>query len=87
MHSSLSLFYAIGTDFITTQGLNYAGHMQVHYEQVNKDISNVLDVNDDGKIDKNDAEMMHEKFLDVIGFNIPAGSRFGGGFLAGAKSG
>lgn len=76
-----------GTGFIIMQGLSYTGYIQVNYEQVNKDISNMLDVNDDGKIDEKDAQIMYEKVLDVIGFNMPAGSGFGGGFLAGVKSG
>jgi len=46
-----------------------------------------MDVNDDGKVDEQDVKIIYEKILDVVSFNMPAGSGFTGGFLAGVKSG
>lgn len=76
-----------GTGFMIMQGLSYTGYIQVNYERLSNDFQSIMDVNGDGKVDKEDAQHAYEKVMDVLTFNMPAGSGFGGGFLAGLKSG
>lgn len=79
--------FLFGTGFILCQGLSYTGYINVNYERLHKDISDMMDVNDDGKVDEQDVKIMYEKVLDVVSFNMPAGGGFTGGFLAGMKCG
>lgn len=46
-----------------------------------------MDLNKDGKVDKADAKVAYDKLMTVLQYSLPAGSGFGGGFIAGVRSG
>ena len=78
---------AFGLGFITLQTLSYSGYVQVNHEKLKEGIENILDLNDDGKVDGEDVNMAKNKLLSVLSFNMPAGGGFGSGFLGGFRSG
>merc|ERR1719343_1388576 len=56
--------FLFGTGFILSQGLSYTGYINVNYERLHKDISDMMDVNDDGKVDEQDVKIMYENVWD-----------------------
>lgn len=82
---SMSVVFGLG--FITLQTLSYSGYIQVDHEKLKEKIENILDLNEDGKVDGDDVELAQKKIMKVLGYNMPAGGGFGAGFLGGIRSG
>mmetsp|Transcript_30898 Transcript_30898/g.71206 ORF Transcript_30898/g.71206 Transcript_30898/m.71206 type:complete len:82 (+) Transcript_30898:514-759(+) len=78
---------AFGSVFVLLQGLSYAGYIQVNQAKMQKDVEKMLDLNDDGKIDVQDGEMVYKKVMSVLQYNMPAGGGFAAGFVGGLRSG
>jgi len=81
------LFVVVGSVFVLLQGLSYAGYIQVNQAKMQKDVEKMLDLNDDGKIDVQDGEMVYKKVMSVLQYNMPAGGGFAAGFVGGLRSG
>ncbi|KAG2500305.1 hypothetical protein HYH03_001882 [Edaphochlamys debaryana] len=69
----------VGLLFLLVQGLAYTGFITVNWSHVHSTVSQVLDVNKDGKIDHNDFKPLMSNFLGAISQGVPSV----GGFLAG----
>lgn len=76
-----------GLGFITLQTLAYNGYIEVNHARIQESVEKLLDMNQDGKIDQEDATVAYQKVLKVLQFNLPAGSGFAAGFLGGVRSG
>eukprot|EP00565_Helicotheca_tamesis_P002787 CAMPEP_0185731346 /NCGR_PEP_ID=MMETSP1171-20130828/12651_1 /TAXON_ID=374046 /ORGANISM="Helicotheca tamensis, Strain CCMP826" /LENGTH=228 /DNA_ID=CAMNT_0028400597 /DNA_START=76 /DNA_END=762 /DNA_ORIENTATION=+ len=76
-----------GMGFCTLQTLSYYGYVQVDHDRIKKDFEGLLDLNDDGKIDKEDVNILSDKVMEVISYNVPGGSGFAAGFVGGLRSG
>jgi len=59
----------------------------VDHGQIKKDFDDFLDLNEDGKVDKEDASLAYNKLMKVLEFNLPAGGGFAAGFAGGLRSG
>jgi hypothetical protein len=51
------------------------------------DVKNLLDLINDGNVNEKDGQSLYTKLMEILTYNIPAGSGFGAGFIAGARSG
>ena len=69
------------------QTLSYYGYVNVDHVKIQSDFEKALDLNKDGKVDKDDAKIASDKVMEVLQYNLPAGSGFGAGFLAGIRTG
>ena len=76
-----------GLGFMTLQTLAYNGYIEVNHAKIQESVEKMLDLNQDGKIDEDDATEVYQKALKVLQFNLPAGSGFAAGFLGGLRSG
>jgi uncharacterized membrane protein (Fun14 family) len=77
-----------GLSFALLQSLAYAGYIQFNHEALKKDIMDkYFDVNHDGKVDEQDLQMIYQKTLQVLTYNIPGGAGFGAGFIGGLRAG
>ena len=47
----------------------------------------VFDLNQDGKVDNDDVQLMYSKVMEILQFNMTGGSGFAGGFMGGFRSG
>merc|ERR1712071_695522 len=72
-----------GLGFVAIQTLNYSGYVNVNFEKMNADFNQMMDVNNDGNVDEKDAKQISDKVMEVLSYNIPAGSGFGAGFIMG----
>jgi uncharacterized membrane protein (Fun14 family) len=76
-----------GFGFMSLQTLSYYGYVKVDHGQIRKDVENLLDLNDDGRIDGKDGEMAYSQLMKVLQFNLPGGTGFAAGFAGGLRSG
>jgi uncharacterized membrane protein (Fun14 family) len=76
-----------GLGFMSLQTLSYYGYVKVDHGQIRKDVENLLDLNQDGKVDRSDGELAYDKLMSVLQFNLPGGSGFAAGFVGGIRSG
>jgi hypothetical protein len=67
--------------------LAYKGYIKVDHTQVRDDMMGALDFNKDGKVDAEDRDIAAKKLMEVLQYNLPAGSGFLGGFVGGLRSG
>jgi uncharacterized membrane protein (Fun14 family) len=72
---------------MTLQALSYSGYVQVDHVKIQEHVRTALDLNDDGTIDGKDRAMATDKLMQVLQFNLPAGSGFTAGFVGGLRSG
>ncbi|OQR99714.1 hypothetical protein ACHHYP_04872 [Achlya hypogyna] len=77
----------IGCAFMAMQTASYYGYLDVNYKKLERDITDMLDFNKDGKFDSKDIEAMYKKMMNVLEFSLPAGSGYAAGFLIGFRSG
>mmetsp|Transcript_1657 Transcript_1657/g.2021 ORF Transcript_1657/g.2021 Transcript_1657/m.2021 type:complete len:194 (+) Transcript_1657:92-673(+) len=76
-----------GLGFVTLQSLSYAGYINVDHKALQKDVENAFDLNNDGKVDDQDANIVYNKVMEVLQFNMTGGSGFAAGFVGGVRSG
>lgn len=72
---------------MTLQTLSYSGYIEVDHVRLQKEVTNLMDLNDDGKIDHEDGKQVFDKLKEVFSYNLPAGSGFAAGFVGGLRSG
>jgi uncharacterized membrane protein (Fun14 family) len=77
--------FMVGGAFIMLQTMSYTGYLNVDYNKVQKDIENALDMNGDGVLDIKDGEMVYNKIMEVVGYQMPSGGGFGAGILMGLR--
>uniref|UniRef100_A0A7S2UUC3 EF-hand domain-containing protein n=1 Tax=Fibrocapsa japonica TaxID=94617 RepID=A0A7S2UUC3_9STRA len=77
----------VGGVFCLVQGLSYGGYIDVNYKKLEKDMTDFVDLNHDGKIDKEDFNQIYDKVMSVLSYNMPAGSGFAAGVAMGFKMG
>ncbi|EQC29735.1 hypothetical protein SDRG_12507 [Saprolegnia diclina VS20] len=77
----------LGCAFMAMQCASYYGYLDVNYKKLERDITDMLDINKDGKFDSKDVQVMYKKMMDVLEFSLPAGSGYAAGFLVGFRSG
>ena len=76
-----------GLGFVALQSLAYAGYIEINHSALKEDVERALDLNKDGKIDGDDADILYNQVMEVLQFNMTGGSGFAAGFLGGFKSG
>ena len=77
---------AVGGVVICTSLLSKAGYIEVHYEKVEHDLMQLLDLNKDGKLDEKDYIFGSQKFVHLLTENgISSSKGFAAGFYAGFK--
>ncbi|CAB9500298.1 FUN14 domain-containing protein 2 [Seminavis robusta] len=76
-----------GLGFMSLQTLSYYGYIEVDHAKLQKDFEKTMDLNKDGKVDQADAQLAMDKIMSVLQYSLPAGGGFGGGFVAGVRSG
>ena len=72
---------------MSLQALSFAGYVQVDHSAIQKDVEEFLDLNKDGQVDAEDAELAYKKLLKVLEYNLPAGGGFAAGFVGGLRMG
>lgn len=77
----------LGLSFLGLQTLANFGYINVDHTQISNDFNKVLDRNNDGKVDQEDAAIVYEQTVNALQLNIPAGGGFAAGFLGGLRSG
>ena len=77
----------LGLGFIAIQSLAYSGYIQIDHDALKLEMTKVLDINNDGKVDQEDAKQIVHKIKEVVQYNMPAGGGFGAGFYGGLRSG
>ena len=55
--------------------------------KIQEHVRNALDLNDDGSVDGKDRAIALDKLMEILQFNLPAGSGFTAGFVGGLRSG
>lgn len=76
-----------GTTFIGLQFLSYYNYININHQKIESDITNIFDLNKDGKVDNEDLMLHYHNLRKVLEFNIPAGCGYSAGFLLGLKHG
>ncbi len=79
--------FTFGLGFCALQALSYSGYIKVNYNKISDDVKNLLDLNNDGNVDEKDGQCLYTKLMEILTYNIPAGSGLGAGFIAGTRSG
>jgi hypothetical protein len=72
---------------MTLQALSYSGYVQVDHVKIQESFREALDLNDDGSVDGKDRAIATDKIMEVLQYNLPAGSGFTMGFVGGLRSG
>ena len=72
---------------MSLQALSYYGYVKVDHSQLQRDFNDMLDLNQDGKVDAEDGKVIYNKLLEVLEFNLPSGSGFAAGFVGGVRMG
>mmetsp|Transcript_12401 Transcript_12401/g.12489 ORF Transcript_12401/g.12489 Transcript_12401/m.12489 type:complete len:202 (-) Transcript_12401:242-847(-) len=83
---SKSIGVVLGAFFISVQYLAHYGYLQVNYEQMEKDVEGMLDLNKDGKLDEKDLKYAYDDFSKVAGYHMPSGGGFATGLVAGLRA-
>jgi len=78
--------FVLGSSFILIQSLSYSGLIKVDYEGVQKKVESVFDLNNDGKVDEHDLKFAQDKVMAALQYQMPAGSAFFTGMIAGLRS-
>mmetsp|Transcript_39879 Transcript_39879/g.80549 ORF Transcript_39879/g.80549 Transcript_39879/m.80549 type:complete len:168 (-) Transcript_39879:48-551(-) len=77
-----------GGIFCLQQALAYKGYIAVNWDKVEKDLTYLLDVNQDGKLDAKDLDHGYAMALKVLQYNAASVTGgFGAGFLVGVRKG
>jgi uncharacterized membrane protein (Fun14 family) len=76
-----------GLGFMGLQTLSYQGYIEVDHNVIKKSVESWLDLNVDGKVDDKDGALAYNKLMEVLTYNLPAGSGFSAGFVGGIRSG
>ena len=72
---------------MSLQTLNYYGYINVDHSTIQKDVTDLFDLNKDGKVDSEDGQIGLEKVMEVLQYNLPAGGGFAAGFYGGIRTG
>lgn len=76
----------LGIGFVSLQTLSYFGYIDIKHDKFKQTVEARMDVNNDGKVDKNDLHVYYEQLMGVLTYNLPSGCGFVGGFLGGIKT-
>eukprot|EP01068_Selenidium_serpulae_P008986 Selendium_serpulae@DN5124_c0_g3_i1.p1 len=74
-----------GLGFASLQALNYCGYVDVKWQKISDDLTSTLDLNEDGKVDREDVRKMKDSALKVLTWGLPSAAGFGLGFMWGLK--
>ena len=77
----------MGGVFALLQGLAYNGYIVVDQKKIGKDFELAFDLNSDGELDNKDAQLMYDKAMEVLSFNMPSGGGFVTGIVLGLRTG
>lgn len=73
----------IGCGFVATQTASHLGYVNISWKSVENGARDVLDINNDGKLDKEDAKLIWKKFKKIMMHNVPGGGSFAAAFALG----
>lgn len=77
----------IGFIIMSVQILAASGYVTTSWDGASGDFVKWLDANGDGKIDSEDFKIWFNKATAVVGYNLPAGSGWLAGWIAGLRTG
>lgn len=80
-----ALAVTIGLAFMALQGLAYAGFITVNWSKVHTSVMDKLDLNNDGKVDEQDAKFAMAQGLGMLAQGVPSVAGFLAGFLMGLR--
>jgi len=79
--------FGSGIMLLSLQALAYQGYIKTSWADISDDFTAALDANGDGVIDSEDAKIWWSKASTIVGYNLPAGSGWMGGWVMGLRSG
>lgn len=59
----------LGIGFVTLQTLQYYGYVEVSHDKFKVTVEDMLDMNNDGKVDQSDTKQMFNKLMGVLSYN------------------
>jgi uncharacterized membrane protein (Fun14 family) len=75
--------FFVGCTFMVVQAASSQGYIDVNWNKAERDLRKLLDINKDGQLDREDARILLDKFIEVTTYNLPSA----GGFTAGLALG
>ena len=79
------LAYGVGVGLIFLQSLSHYGLISIHWGAIMDKATKAVDTNGDGKLDKEDAKNILNKFVKFLSNGIPDAAGFSLGFYAGLQ--
>lgn len=73
----------VGTVFVVFQALQRLGYIDINMHKVTKDVTALIDVNGDGKLDEKDLVLLWRRLRNMLEQNVPSVGSFGAGFMIG----
>lgn len=83
---SKAIAFTVGAFFMGVQFLASHGYARVNNEKLKEDVEGVMDLNNDGKIDAEDAKLAFSKLNGALSYNMPSGGGFTAGLLMGLRA-
>lgn len=77
--------FLVGSTFSGLQFLSYNNYIIINYDKIEKDITKQLDLNDDGKIDKDDLILYFYKIKNILELNLPKSCGYSTGLIFGLR--
>jgi uncharacterized membrane protein (Fun14 family) len=78
--------FTSGCIFMGLQTLAQNGLVTVHWEEIERQLILLADVNGDGKVDQKDMQQASDKLQAYLSAGLPSAGSFGVGMLAGLRS-
>ena len=80
------LFFTAGCIFMGLQALAHNGLITVHWDEMEKRVQSLGDLNNDGKVDSADLKMGNDQLQAYLSAGLPSAGSFSAGFLLGLRS-
>ncbi|CEL92425.1 unnamed protein product [Vitrella brassicaformis CCMP3155] len=74
-----------GLGYISLQTLAYKGYISINWPKIEKDVTDVLDLDKDGQITHKDFQIGAIKLQKFLMFGLPSAAGFGTGFWLGMR--
>ena len=77
--------FIAGVGFVGLQTASYYGYIEIDWLSVQKEVTDLVDINGDGKIDTEDLHLWWHGFKDFVTYAMPSSSGFAAGFVMGMR--
>ena len=82
-HAGRKVAIVIGGVFVVLQGLHYLGYIHIDYNKATQDATNLLDLDQDGKLTEKDIQVAMDKVASVLATGVESAGSFAGGMALG----